>query len=153
VGFFKSIPKSGAQAAKTLPVATPMKVVSTEKTYLRVELDSGEIGYVPQINVMARNTEDPPVAVPDYGPIPPPVDPALDNPGVPPSPVGDGFAPSSVPEGSPIPEVPGVPVAPVPVPAEPNAPAPRPAPRPAPAPVPVPGNPTVPPSVPGITDQ
>jgi hypothetical protein len=151
--FFGEIPKGNARADKVLPVATPMKVVSTKDTYVKVELDSGEVGYVPEIMVAARGNTTEPVAIPDYGPIPPPVDPALSAPGTQPSAVPNGTPPTPVPRTDPAPEVPGVPVPPVPVPAEPTPPTPVPAtPDRAPAPTPIkPG--AVPPTVPGVTDE
>ena len=122
--FFKAIPTGSASADKVLPLATPMKVVSTKDTYVKVELDSGEVGYVPEIMVIARGSA-----------VPPPVDPALD--GVPP--VVDPAL------GEPTP-VPGVP--PVPAPVEP-VPVPVPVPgEPTPVPTPVP----VPPTVPGVNE-
>lgn len=150
VGLFPSIPKSGARPAKTLPLATPMKVVATEETYLKVELDSGEVGYVPQINVMARSEapepEPEPAPATDYGPIPPPVDPALDNRGTPPPASRNGVPPAPVPGTDPAPDVPSVPVPPVPVPTKPDSPLPPPDPEPIrPS--------TVPPTVPGITEE
>lgn len=146
VGFFRSIPKSGARAVKTLPLATPMKVVATKETYLKVELDSGEVGYVPQINVMARNEEPEPAAITDYGPIPPPVDPALDDRAAQPPATRNGVPPTPVPGTDPAPVAPSVPVPPVPVPVRPDSSVPPPEPKPVrPS--------TLPPTVPGITDE
>ena len=96
--FFRSIPKGNARADKVLAVATPLKVVSSKGAYVKVELDSGDVGYVPEIMVIERGgpSEAPgigPVVPPtDYGPVPPPVDPG--------SPSGTGIAPP--------PEVPGI---------------------------------------------
>lgn len=146
VGLFPSIPKSGARPAKTLPLATPMKVVATEETYLKVELDSGEVGYVPQINVTTRSAEPESAPATDYGPIPPPVDPALDNRGTPPPATRNGVPPTPVPGTDPAPDAPSVPVPPVPVPTKPDSPLPP--------PVPEPIRPSsVPPTVPGITEE
>ena len=47
--FFRSIPKGNARADKVLAVATPLKVVSSKGAYVKVELDSGDVGYVPEI--------------------------------------------------------------------------------------------------------
>lgn len=87
--FFRSIPKGNARADKVLAVATPLKVVSSKGTYVKVELDSGDVGYVPEIMVIERGG---PSETPDIGPVPPPVDPS--------SPSGTGIAPP--------PEVPGI---------------------------------------------
>ena len=55
--FFKARPNGNADADKLLTRGTSMKVVSNSGSYLKVELDSGEIGFVP--SVMA---EDPKAA-------------------------------------------------------------------------------------------
>ncbi|MFT6498319.1 MAG: hypothetical protein ACJAT6_000447 [Akkermansiaceae bacterium] len=87
--FFRSIPKGNARADKVLAVATPLKVVSSKGAYVKVELDSGDVGYVPEIMVIERGG---PSEAPGIGPVPPPVDPG--------SPSGTGIAPP--------PEVPGI---------------------------------------------
>lgn len=132
--FFRAIPKGSAQADKVLPVATPMKVVSSKGTYLKVELDSGDVGYVPEIMVIGRSSAtgaQPGLEAPDYGPVPSPVEPGVNLPGI-----------------APLPEVPGTPP---PIPAVPPVPAPN-----VPAPTVPESVPTVPdvappPEVPGIT--
>lgn len=126
--FFRVIPQGNARADKILPVATPLKVVSMRGTYIKVELDSGEVGYVPQVMVIVRGGGDQPSLVPDYGPIPAPVDPGV-----------------GAPQPIPGPGVPGVPPS---VPGVPDVPAPAPIPD---IPAPVPGFVT-PPTVPGITE-
>ena len=57
--FFKNRPKGEADADKLLARGTSMKVISTNDTYVKVELDSGEVGWVPMVMV-----EDPNAAVP-----------------------------------------------------------------------------------------
>lgn len=47
--FFKTRPKGDTDADKLLKRGTSMKVVSTSSSYVKVELDSGEIGFVPAI--------------------------------------------------------------------------------------------------------
>ena len=92
--FFKAFPKGVAVADKVLPVAIPMKVVSSRENYLKVELDSGDVGYVPEIMVAGRSSAEggqPGSGVPSYGPVPSPVEP--------------GSAPFGV---APPPEVPGL---------------------------------------------
>ena len=49
--FFTKRPKGESDADKVLPRGTSMKVVSTVDSYLKVELDSGEIGFVPSVMV------------------------------------------------------------------------------------------------------
>ena len=141
--FFRTIPKGNARADKVLAVSTPLKVVSNKGTYVKVELDSGDVGYVPEIMVIERGSpnEVPVTApVPEFGSVPPPVDPGDLS--------GDGLAPP--------PEVPSIPP-PVPeIPAVPDLPNAPPLPDIGPPPVPenVPTVPDVapPPEVPGITD-
>ena len=53
--FFKNRPKGDTDADKLLPKGTSMKVISTADTYVKVELDSGEIGFVPAIMVEDPN--------------------------------------------------------------------------------------------------
>ena len=47
--FFKNRPKGDADADKVLPRGTSMKVISSSDTYAKVELDSGDIGWVPVV--------------------------------------------------------------------------------------------------------
>jgi hypothetical protein len=47
--FFKTRPKGDGDADKLLPRGTSMKVISTSDSYVKVELDSGEVGFVPAI--------------------------------------------------------------------------------------------------------
>ena len=119
--FFKAIPRGNARADKVLPAATPMKVVSTKDTYVKVELDSGEVGYVPEIMVIARGSSAPGPVVPDYTPIPPPVDPATGTPTPAPTPGGvPPVVPVVPPPGPPAP-APGFPGT---VPSVPDVPEP-----------------------------
>jgi hypothetical protein len=57
--FFKARPKGDADADKLLPRGTSMKVISSGDSYVRVELDSGEVGWVPSVML-----EDPNAAAP-----------------------------------------------------------------------------------------
>lgn len=86
--FFKNRPKGEADADKLLARGTSMKVISMADSYLKVELDSGEIGFVPSVMVENPNAAPatgvplnpnefqvyPPVG--GYGQPLPPVDPA-----------------------------------------------------------------------------
>ena len=47
--FFKARPNGDADADKLLSRGTSMKVISYSGSYLKVELDSGEIGFVPSV--------------------------------------------------------------------------------------------------------
>lgn len=47
--FFKNRPTGNADADKLLPRGTSMKVISHNDSYVKVELDSGEVGYVPSV--------------------------------------------------------------------------------------------------------
>ncbi len=55
--FFTKRPRGDADADKLLARDTNMKVVSTDSSYVKVELDSGEVGFVPTVMV-----EDPSAA-------------------------------------------------------------------------------------------
>ncbi|MGJ8634432.1 MAG: hypothetical protein ACSHX7_10990, partial [Luteolibacter sp.] len=61
--FYNNKPKANQDADKLLKVGTPMKIVSTTSSYVKVELDSGEVGYVPSVMVADVN------AIPDVVPI------------------------------------------------------------------------------------
>lgn len=49
--FFKQRPRGESDADKLLKLGTRMKVVATDGAYLKVELDSGEVGYVASVLV------------------------------------------------------------------------------------------------------
>lgn len=74
--FFAKRPKGDSDADKVLPRGTSMKVVSMVDSYLKVELDSGEIGFVPSVMVegSAENAAPLPPANPNeiqlYPPLP-----------------------------------------------------------------------------------
>lgn len=55
--FFSTRPKGESDADKLLARGTSMKVISTTDSYVKVELDSGEVGWVPTLMV-----EDPTAA-------------------------------------------------------------------------------------------
>jgi hypothetical protein len=57
--FFKVRPKGDADADKLLARGTSMKVISSGDSYVKVELDSGEVGWVPSVML-----EDPNAAAP-----------------------------------------------------------------------------------------
>lgn len=51
-GFFKRRPEGDAVADKLLDANTPMKVIKDEGSFIKVELDSGEVGYVNTVQVI-----------------------------------------------------------------------------------------------------
>lgn len=53
--FFKNKPDGNATADKLLPGNTPMKVISTEGSYVKAELDSGEVGYILSVQVIEQS--------------------------------------------------------------------------------------------------
>lgn len=120
--FFLAVPQGNARANKVLPSGTPMKVVSNSGTYVRVELDSGQVGYVPEIMIAERRSpNEVPLnvsGVPLPGTVPPPVDPGVTTdeglapppeiPGTPP-PIPSVVPPvPTVPDVAPPPEIPGI---------------------------------------------
>jgi hypothetical protein len=71
--FYKSRPKEGAEADKLLSRHTPMKVVSISGSYYQVELDSGEVGFVPSVMIEDPAALDTPMGVGDPFSVYPPV--------------------------------------------------------------------------------
>lgn len=99
--FFLKRPKGDADADKLLKLDTQVKVISNEGAYAKVELDSGEIGYIPAVmlndpNAAVAGLPGAPGEVQVYPPLTPiaPVDNTL--PVVPPSEVPPGGAIPSV---------------------------------------------------------
>ncbi len=54
--FFRVIPKGNSTADMVLQAGVPLKYISSEGSYTRVELDSGAVGFVPEIMVIERAT-------------------------------------------------------------------------------------------------
>ena len=144
--FFNSIPKGNAQADKVFPSGTPMKVVSNKGTYVRVELDSGAVGYIPEIMIAERRPASevpltmPVEPAPDLGSVPPIIEPDMES--------GEGIAPPPEIPGTPppVPEIAPLPDSVPPVPAVPEV-----APEESDIPPTVPEV-APPPEIPGITD-
>lgn len=114
--FFKTRPRGDADADKLLNVGTSMKVISVSGSYLKVELDSGEVGFVPSIMVQDANAAaQVSAAAPNEFQIYPPVPGAADLGVGEPLPVID---PAGLPPAGAIPTVidPEAPAAPTPVP-------------------------------------
>lgn len=124
--FYKNKPKGTEDADKLLNLGTNMKIVSNDGTYVKVELDSGEVGWVPSVMVATSSPELSPIdgeyqvypPVPDVGGLDPL--PVTDPGGSPP----EGAIPTIIDPDAPIP-LPGAPltVDPIPdlTPSEPEA--------------------------------
>jgi hypothetical protein len=118
-GFYKNKPKGSEDADKLLTQGTNMKIVSTDADYVKVELDSGEVGWIPSVMVASSSAAPeayptdgtypvyPPL--PDIGPIEPL--PNIDPTGVPP----EGAIPTIIDPDGPI-LVPGDPITIDPIP-------------------------------------
>ncbi len=115
--FFQARPKGDADADKLLRRGTSMKVISTSESYVKVELDSGEVGFVPSVMLEDPNAaQQMPTTNPGeyqvYPPLPgsgigeplPPADPA----GLPPG----GAIPTVIDPDAPAATAPVPPVAP-----------------------------------------
>jgi len=74
--FFIQRPQGNADANKLLAAGTPMKVVQSDTSYVKVELDSGEVGFVPLMMVAKHGASS------DELELAPPVD-TLPGPGTP----------------------------------------------------------------------
>lgn len=95
--FFKKRPRGDADADKLLKLGTQMKVVTSDGAYLKVELDSGEVGFVP--SVMVSDPHAPAAGLPGspneiqvYPPLGGSVPPVDQLPAIPPSEVPPGGA-------------------------------------------------------------
>ena len=74
--FFKDRPSGSANADRLLKANTPFKVIESDGTYLKVELDSGDVGYIPAVLATAQAA---PAAEPTPAPaaVTPPQTPAI----------------------------------------------------------------------------
>lgn len=70
--FFKERPDGSADADKLMSKGTSMKVIANDGSYLKVELDSGEVGYIPSVMVEDPNAPVTPVDGYPPGAAPPP---------------------------------------------------------------------------------
>lgn len=59
--FYKNKPKGSEDADKLLSLGTNMKIVSDDGAYVKVELDSGEVGWVPSVMVTSSSSNLAPV--------------------------------------------------------------------------------------------
>lgn len=55
--FYKAKPKEDQQADKLLSRGTPMKIIALSGNFTQVELDSGEVGFVPTVMISTGNAE------------------------------------------------------------------------------------------------
>jgi len=55
--FFKKKPSGDATADRLLSSGTAMKVISDDGSFVKVELDSGEVGFVPSVMVMGKDDQ------------------------------------------------------------------------------------------------
>jgi hypothetical protein len=117
VAFFSKRPKGDVSAEKQLAGNTEMKVISDDGTYVKGELNTGEVGYVLSIQVTDQSSALPAVgSMNEFQVYPPPPGGLI--------PLPDPNAPTIPPVIDPtIPEVPADPAAPD-VPALENPPAP-----------------------------
>ena len=126
--FFRERPKGSADADKLLQRGTSMKVISTSGSYLKVELDSGEIGFVPSVMIEDPNAMvNPPPVNPGEFQVYPPINgdfaaplPIIDPANMPPEgaipTVIDPEAPSVIPPTIPAPVEEGINPGPAPLP-------------------------------------
>lgn len=115
--FFKTRPNGNADADKLLKRGTSMKVISNSGGYVKVELDSGEVGFIPSVMVEDPNAAPqvlttapgeyqvyPPLPGTGAGPALPAIDPA----GLPP----EGAIPTVIDPDTPNANTPVPPVSP-----------------------------------------
>lgn len=103
--FYKTKPKGTEDADKLLSLGTNMKIISDDWAYVKVELDSGEVGWVPSVMVTASGSNAAPVdgayqvypPLPDGGGVEPL--PAYDQHGQPPG----GAIPTIIDPNAPVP--------------------------------------------------
>ena len=127
--FYKKRPKGSEDADKLLNINTQMKIISTDSNYVKVELDSGEVGHVPTVMVTAaaeRTKPEPPLALDGayqvYPPLPSGVSteplPVIDIGGAPPSGAIPAIIDPDAPIVGPAPTLNPIPVLPVEAPAK-----------------------------------
>jgi hypothetical protein len=103
--FYKNKPKGTEDADKLLNRGTNMKIVSNDGSYVKVELDSGEVGWVPSVMVASSSPELTPIdgayqiypPLPDVGGLEPL--PVIDPAGLPP----EGAIPTIIDPDAPAP--------------------------------------------------
>lgn len=131
--FFKRKPNGDADADRVLPRGTSMKVISLSGSYVKVELDSGEVGFVPAVMLEdPRISTEMPATLPGESQVFPvlPDDglgnplPTIDPSGLPP----EGSIPQVIDPDAPAASTPLPPITPstdsFPAPSEPSLPLP-----------------------------
>lgn len=101
--FFSQRPGPEAEADQLLKRGTSMKVISTAGSFHRVELDSGEVGFVPNVMVESANITPPEIlelttSRPSSGGS------GRDYPEPPPPPLPEGLPSDFIPDVEPAPE-------------------------------------------------
>jgi len=112
--FFKRYPTTGATHSKVLAQGLVLRVIAAEGSYLKVQNEEGEEGYVANVMVVPQGLLTGGAPLPDLPPVRPGEVPTV-----------EGLAPEpEIPSiEAPIPVDPTVPVAP-PIPEDPNVPSP-----------------------------
>jgi len=108
--FFKNKPKGSEDADKVIALGTQMKIIEMDSNYVKVELDSGEVGYVPSVMVSSTDMTSPDLLPLDgayqvYPPLPGgyPTEPlpVIDPGGLPP----DGSIPAIIDPDAPVTDI------------------------------------------------
>ena len=60
--FYRTEPQANEVADRLLDRGTPMKIVKVGSEHVKVELDSGEVGYVPKVMISSGEPKDVPEA-------------------------------------------------------------------------------------------
>lgn len=115
--FYKKKPKGSEDADKLIDLGTNLKIVSNDGAYVKVELDSGEVGWVPSVMVASSSPDATPIdgayqvypPLPDTGSLEPL--PVIDPGGLPP----EGAIPTIIDPDAPAP-APGAPLTVDPIP-------------------------------------
>lgn len=68
-GFYNSVPRGNADPDRLLTRGTQVKIIASQDTYLKVELDDGKVGYVPSIMVEDPKAAPSPNEVQVYPPL------------------------------------------------------------------------------------
>ena len=108
--FYRRFPRGTEQPDASFAVGTPLKVVGEKGSYVKVETEGGQIGYVPAIMVADKSagTQIPIVPTESLPPGPAPIDP-VDPGAVPPPTLAPSIDPADDPGiSAPEPEVPPI---------------------------------------------
>ena len=109
--FYQAAPGEATEADKLLPLGTSMKVISRKDGIVKVELDSGEVGFVPAVMLEDASTPAAPPVNPNEVQVFPPANGAI--PTTPPAEQPPGGAiPTVIDPNAPVPAPPSAPSAP-----------------------------------------